>query len=328
MVDEVAPDVREERLGADRGVVQTVDGVRGWFGEQVAVVVIDGDGSTGVDRLGEREDHRFVLRVVHEVGLRLVVAQTHPSHDRRRQHGPARVTPDRTQPRRRHVHPPHRHPVGHLRHHRRRVGATERGSCHRVPQTLAMTGRARCCGDRAASSGGDAPGSSTDAAVTRRFDGRIRHCDLVSRQRSAEVAHRPSGGEDLGFVLAGAAEDELALGEPRDRVADGGDVDPAARRAHPVEEALLVAVGLQPSDHPRAGVGQCLVVDVDRVLGRQHDPDAECTRLLHQQHDRLLGGRVGGGRQVSGDLVHVEQHPQIGGAALVTHPRDDLRQHQ
>ena len=155
-----------------------------------------------------------------------------------------------------------------------------------------------------------------------------QHGDLVAGQRAAQVAHRPPRGEHLRLVLAGAAQHELALGEPADRVADRADVDAAAGRAHAVEQALLVAVGLQAADHPRARVRQRLVVDVDRVLRAQHHADTERTRLLHQRHDRLLRRRHRGRRQVSGDLVHVEQRAQVGGAALLAHPRDQLRQHE
>jgi hypothetical protein len=48
VIDEVALDAREERLVPDRGVDETVDGTRGCVGEQVTVVVIDGDCSAGV----------------------------------------------------------------------------------------------------------------------------------------------------------------------------------------------------------------------------------------------------------------------------------------
>ena len=89
---------------------------------------------------------------------------------------------------------------------------------------------------------------------------------------------------------------------------------PPAAADHAVEQALLVALGLQAPDHPGAGVRDRLVVDVDRVLRRQHHADAEGAGLLHQRHDRLLRRRVGGRRQVAGDLVHVEQRPQVGRA--------------
>ncbi len=139
-----------------------------------------------------------------------------------------------------------------------------------------------------------------------------------------EVAHRPARREGLGHVLAGSLQDELPLGQAADRVADRADVDRARRRAHALEQPGLVPLGLQAADHPRPGVGDGLVVEVDGVLGGQHHADAEGPRLLHQGHDRLLGRRVGGGRHVARDLVHVDEGPQVGGPALLAHPRDDL----
>ena len=59
----------------------------------------------------------------------------------------------------------------------------------------------------------------------------------------------------------------------------------------PVEQSGLVALGLQAADHPGAGVRHRLVVEVDRVLRRQHHPDPERPGLLHQRHDRLLRRR-------------------------------------
>ncbi len=141
---------------------------------------------------------------------------------------------------------------------------------------------------------------------------------------SSEVAHRPARGEDLGHVPAGPLQHELPLGQAADRVADRADVDRARRRAHALEQPGLVPFGLQPADHPGPGVGDGLVVEVDGVLGGQHHADAEGPGLLHQRHDRLLGRRVGGGRHVAGHLVHVDEGPQVGGPALLAHPRDDL----
>ena len=152
--------------------------------------------------------------------------------------------------------------------------------------------------------------------------------DLVACERSAEVAHRPPGREHLRLVLAGAAQDELALVERADRVAHRRDVDAAVGGAHAVEQAVLVAFGLQPSDHPRPGVGDRLVVDVDGVLGGQHHTDAERPRLLHQRHDRLLRRRHLRRGEVAHDLVEVEQRAEVGRAALAAHPGDELGEHQ
>ena len=132
----------------------------------------------------------------------------------------------------------------------------------------------------------------------------------------------------LGGVGAGPAQHELALGQSRDGGADGGDVDAARRCAHAVEQARLVALGLQPADHPCPCVGQRLVVEVDRVLGGQHHAHTEGPGLLHQRHDGRLRGRRRRGGHVPRHLVEVHHGPQVGGTRLPPHPRDDLGQHE
>ena len=77
-----------------------------------------------------------------------------------------------------------------------------------------------------------------------------------------------------------------------------------------VEQPRLVALGLQPSQEPRAGVRQPLVVEIDRILRRQHDAEAERARLLHQQQQRRFRRRIRHRRHVAGDFVHVEQRAQ------------------
>ena len=94
----------------------------------------------------------------------------------------------------------------------------------------------------------------------------------------------------------------------------------------PLEHAVLVALGLQPAQEPGAGVGQPLVVEVDRVLRRQHDPQAEGPRLLEQGQHRHLRRRVGRGGEVAEDLVHVEHGPQARRARLGPHPGQHLVQ--
>ena len=60
----------------------------------------------------------------------------------------------------------------------------------------------------------------------------------------------------------------------------------------------LVALGLEPPDHPGAGVGHRLVVEVHRVLGGGDEPDTEGPGLLEQGEDRFLrGGSAVGGQK-------------------------------
>ena len=55
---------------------------------------------------------------------------------------------------------------------------------------------------------------------------------------------------------------------------------------------------------------EALVVEVDRILRRQHDAEAVRARLLEQRQHRRLRRRVRGRREVAEDLVHVEQRAQ------------------
>ena len=48
-------------------------------------------------------------------------------------------------------------------------------------------------------------------------------------------------------------------------------------------EARLIALRLKPSYEPRSRVREAFVVEIDRVLGRQDDSQAECARLLKER---------------------------------------------
>ena len=99
---------------------------------------------------------------------------------------------------------------------------------------------------------------------------------------------------------------------------------PACARISPSMTRSLVALRLQAADEPGAGVRQALVVEVDRVLGREHDAEAEGARLLHERQHRQLRGRHRRRREVAEDLVHVEERAQRRGAGLAAHPGDQL----
>ena len=152
--------------------------------------------------------------------------------------------------------------------------------------------------------------------------------DVVAGHGAGEVAQGPAGLENRGLALVHVVHQEDAFAESGQDFFDPAPVEGAAgRRAlEPRHDAVLVAFGLEPADEPGPGVGQALVVEVDRVLGRQHDPQPEGARLLEQGEQRLLGGRVADRREVAEDLVHVEQRAQAGGPRLGPHPGEDLVQ--
>ena len=72
-------------------------------------------------------------------------------------------------------------------------------------------------------------------------------------------------------------------------------VEPLTCGDQTFNHARLVALGLQAADKPGAGVRQSLVVEIDRVLRRQHDAEAERARLLQQREQRMLRRRIATG---------------------------------
>ena len=125
-----------------------------------------------------------------------------------------------------------------------------------------------------------------------------------------------------------ALEQELTLLEPADRRVERADVDPAGGGAEPLEHALLVALRLEPADEPAAGVRHRLVVEVDRVLRRDHHPDPERPRLLHQRQDRLLRRWHRRRRREADHLVEVDEAAELARPRLAVHPGDQAREHE
>ena len=302
---------------------------------EVPVVVVHLDRRQRQGLLRRREEHRLVLL---RDGLRFRHLVPHRDS---RDHGRLQAgaggcrghRADLRRPRCRRVHVGDGDALGHCGHHRglvlsgcrfghllrhcgrrwgRRGGSGTEGRRGPGHGSLGLGGDRRCLGCGGLLRGGGHLGRC----------GRHDLRDLIAGHRPAQIAARPLGAELLDVVLAGFADEELPLAQRRNRLRD---VDSGW---HPFQQPCLVVLRGQPPDHPRARVAHRLVVDVHRVLGAQHDAEAERPRLLHQQHDRLLRRRVGGGRQVAGDLVHVEQRTQVGGPALSAHPRDELAQDQ
>ncbi len=123
-------------------------------------------------------------------------------------------------------------------------------------------------------------------------------------------------------------QQETALAEPGQRLLHFLPVEGATmRRAFQAfHHPRLVPFRLQPADEPGAGVRQALVVEIDRVLGGEHQAEAVGARLLEQGQQQTLGRRVRGRRHVAEDLVHVEDRAQAGRARLSAHPGDEVVQ--
>jgi hypothetical protein len=124
-------------------------------------------------------------------------------------------------------------------------------------------------------------------------------------------------------------QQEHAFAQGRQRLVGGLAIESSGRRPlEPVEHACLVAIRLQAAQEPGPGVAQALVVEVHGVLRREDDPDAEGPRLFQQRQERRFRRRCGDGREIAGDLVHVDDRPQAARPALAPHPADDLVQQQ
>ena len=127
------------------------------------------------------------------------------------------------------------------------------------------------------------------------------------------------------------AHQEHAAAEVRHQSLQRRAVESLARRRarQAFDHARLVALRLQAADEPGARVGQSAIVEVHRILRRQHDAESERAGLLEQGQHRRLRRRVGRGREIAEDLVHVEQRAQRRGARLPARPREHfVQQHR
>ncbi len=124
-------------------------------------------------------------------------------------------------------------------------------------------------------------------------------------------------------------EQERAAAYAADDVAQlGGAGAAGGGRGESLEQPRLVALGLQSPHEPGASVGERLVVEVHGVLRGQREPHPVRPRLLQEGHERLLGGRLGHGRQETEQLVDVDEGPQAARAALRARPGHHLGEQQ
>ena len=89
---------------------------------------------------------------------------------------------------------------------------------------------------------------------------------------------------------------------------------------------VMILGGLQPANEPGTDVGQTLVIEIHRILGRQNDAESEGAGLFEQREKRLLRRRLSARRNVAEDLIHVENRAQAGRAGLAADPCQDLVQ--
>ena len=191
--------------------------------------------------------------------------------------------------------------------------------------------RSRCDGARATPSGrGRCGGSCRRRRRLRRALRGHQPVDLRAGQWAAQIGKGAAAGQEPRRVVLRAPHQEGARLERRHQLVKCATVRRAARHGagESFDDARLVALGLQAADQPGARVAEAAIVEVDRILCRQQATEAEGARLLEQRQHRRLGRRVGGRREVTKDLVHVEQRAQGRGAALPPHPGDQLVEHQ
>ena len=153
-----------------------------------------------------------------------------------------------------------------------------------------------------------------------------QRADLRTGERSREVGERPPRLKHLRPGAVDVVHQEHAAierGESRLHLL------PIERRPRfgrgafqSLDHAGLVALRLQSAEKPGAGVRKSLVIEIDRVLRRQHAAQAIRAGLLEQREHRLLRRRVGRRREEAEDFVHVQDRPQAAGAWLRAHPRD------
>ncbi len=76
------------------------------------------------------------------------------------------------------------------------------------------------------------------------------------------------------------------------------------------KHSRLVALRLQSSDEPGAGIGQPLIVEIDGVLGGEDDAKSKGACLFEQRHQRQFGRRIGDRGEIAEDLIHIKEGSQ------------------
>ena len=219
VIAQVPLDRGPERLGVDLRRRQAVHGAVGFVDAQVTVVVVDLDQVGRPWLVTERVDDGLELLVVDEVGPGLVVAHRHAGHDRRLSPCAVRVAPDFAHPRGSDVDVAHGSAVRDGRHHRRFVVGQHRSAAAAAAGVAVAATRADAAPWPVVGGAGAADCRDGLSAIDRG--------DLVAGHGTAQVRHRPAGGEHVGLLLARHAQQELALAEPADHVVDRVDVDAA-----------------------------------------------------------------------------------------------------
>ena len=140
--------------------------------------------------------------------------------------------------------------------------------------------------------------------------------DLRARQWTAQVRQRPAAFERDRGIVVNVVHQEYTFAQTGQNLLRSCSIEflaAFARRAfESFDEPLLVALGLQAADEPRSCVRQTFVVEIHWILRRQHDADTKGARLFQQRKQRPFRGRIRYWREVSEDLIHVEDGAETG----------------
>src|SRR4029079_5251883 len=78
----------------------------------------------------------------------------------------------------------------------------------------------------------------------------------------------------------------------------------------PFHNSLLITFGLQSTYKPSAGVREPLVIKIYRILCGEHYAKTKGAALLEQSQQRELRRGVRDRREITENLVHVQNRPQ------------------
>src|ERR1044071_2668760 len=76
------------------------------------------------------------------------------------------------------------------------------------------------------------------------------------------------------------------------------------------EHSRFVAFSLQATDKPCACVRESFVIEIDRILRGEHNAETKRASLFQKCQERQLRRRIRDRREVTKDLVHVENRAQ------------------
>ena len=123
----------------------------------------------------------------------------------------------------------------------------------------------------------------------------------VLRDGPAQIRQGPARFEELGPVLVHIVHEKDAIAQTGKqslhRTAIESRMRLGCRSFETFHHAHFVPLGLQPADKPCSGVGQSLVVEVDRILSGENQTQPIGTRLFQQSEQRFFeGGFATGGK--------------------------------